>query len=108
MGLADTTTSMKSKAGIIPSPMSAGPNNGTCRRFSNWWLIAKCSSPLITHRFPIDQAQSAYALMMEGKAPYIAMVITYPSDHARTLPRTITMGKGTGWSSRHDGHYRRG
>lgn len=50
--------------------------------------------PLITHRFPIDQAQSAYALMMEGKAPYIAMVITYPSDHARTLPRTITMGKG--------------
>lgn len=50
--------------------------------------------PLITHRFPIEQAESAYALMMEGKAPYIAMVITYPSDRARSLPRTITMGNG--------------
>ena len=25
--------------------------------------------PLITHRFPIEQAESAYALMMEGKSP---------------------------------------
>ncbi|MBA5875062.1 MAG: zinc-binding dehydrogenase, partial [Nitrospira sp. CR1.2] len=50
--------------------------------------------PLITHRFPIEQAESAYALMMEGKQPYIAMVITYPSDRTRSLPRTITMGKG--------------
>ena len=48
--------------------------------------------PLITHRFPIEQAESAYALMMEGQAPYIAMVITYPSDRARTLPRTIPIG----------------
>lgn len=50
--------------------------------------------PLITHRFPIEQAESAYSLMMEGKAPYIAMVITYPSDRARSLPRTIAVGKG--------------
>ena len=26
-------------------------------------------NPLITHRFPIEQAESAYALMMEGKSP---------------------------------------
>lgn len=50
--------------------------------------------PLITHRFPIEQAESAYALMMEGKQPYIAMVITYPSDRARSLPRIIPVGKG--------------
>ncbi len=48
--------------------------------------------PLITHRFAIEQAESAYALMMEGSTPYIAMVITYPSDRARALPRTITVG----------------
>lgn len=50
--------------------------------------------PLITHRFPIDQAESAYAMMMEGAEPYIAMVITYPSDRARLLSRTITVGQG--------------
>ncbi|MGC3973875.1 MAG: bi-domain-containing oxidoreductase [Nitrospira sp.] len=50
--------------------------------------------PLITHRFPIEQAGSAYAMMMEGKAPYIAMVITYSSDRARPLPRIITTGTG--------------
>jgi predicted dehydrogenase len=48
--------------------------------------------PLITHRFPIEQAESAYALMMEGSTPYIAMVITYPSDRAHPLPRTIAVG----------------
>ncbi|MCS6287496.1 MAG: bi-domain-containing oxidoreductase [Nitrospira sp.] len=48
--------------------------------------------PLITHRFPIEQSESAYALMMEGAAPYVAMVITYPSDHARLIPRTIAVG----------------
>ncbi len=48
--------------------------------------------PLITHRFPIERAESAYALMMEGSTPYIAMVITYPSDRAHPLPRTIVVG----------------
>lgn len=48
--------------------------------------------PLITHRFPIEQAESAYTLMMEGSTPYIAMVITYPSDRVRPLPRTIAVG----------------
>ena len=47
---------------------------------------------LITHRFPIEEAESAYTLMMEGSVPYIAMVITYPSDHTRPLPRTILVG----------------
>lgn len=50
--------------------------------------------PLITHRFPIEQAESAYSMMMEGTSPYIAMVITYPSDPARSLPRAITVATG--------------
>lgn len=50
--------------------------------------------PLITHRFPIEQAESAYALMMEGATPYIAMVITYPSDRTRNLPRRVEVGAG--------------
>jgi predicted dehydrogenase len=48
--------------------------------------------PLITHRFPIEQAEDAYALMMEGTAPYLGMVITYPSEPARMLPRAIPVG----------------
>lgn len=45
--------------------------------------------PLITHRFSIEQAEAAYSLMMDGTTPYMGMVITYPSDRATPLPRTI-------------------
>jgi predicted dehydrogenase/threonine dehydrogenase-like Zn-dependent dehydrogenase len=33
--------------------------------------------PLITHRFPIEEAIKAYELMASGKEPYIAMLLTY-------------------------------
>lgn len=45
--------------------------------------------PLITHRFPIEQAEAAYSLIMEGATPYMGLVITYPSDRTRPLSRTI-------------------
>ena len=45
--------------------------------------------PLITHRFPIERAEEAYAIMMEGAVPYMGMLITYPQDTSRELPRTI-------------------
>ena len=48
--------------------------------------------PLITHRYPIEQAEAAYALMMDGTTPYMGMVITYPSDRTRPMPRTISVG----------------
>jgi predicted dehydrogenase len=48
--------------------------------------------PLITHRFPIENATDAYALMMEGSVPYLGIVITYPSEPARILPSTIPVG----------------
>ncbi|ULA68964.1 MAG: Oxidoreductase [Nitrospira sp.] len=50
--------------------------------------------PLITHRYPIEQAEAAYALMMDGTTPYMGMVITYPSDRTRLMPRTISVGPG--------------
>jgi len=33
---------------------------------------------LITHRFPFDRALEAYKLILEGKEPYIGVLLTYP------------------------------
>lgn len=54
-------------------------------------------APLITHRFPISQAEKAYALIGEGSSdPYLGIVVTYPElaslsrriDHpVASLPR---------------------
>ncbi|MGY4706891.1 bi-domain-containing oxidoreductase [Candidatus Bipolaricaulota sp. J31] len=33
---------------------------------------------LVTHRFPIERATEAYELILEGKEPYIGVLITYP------------------------------
>ncbi len=44
---------------------------------------------LVTHRFPIAEAQRAYALM-EGSEPYLAILLTYPGDEAaRPLQQRI-------------------
>ena len=43
---------------------------------------------LVTHRFEIGEAEAAYALM-ESAAPYLAILLTYPNDGARTAERTI-------------------
>jgi predicted dehydrogenase/threonine dehydrogenase-like Zn-dependent dehydrogenase len=40
--------------------------------------------PLITHRFPIQEAIKAYEVMASGKEPYIAMLLTY--DTASEMP----------------------
>jgi predicted dehydrogenase/threonine dehydrogenase-like Zn-dependent dehydrogenase len=34
--------------------------------------------PLITHRFPIDQAPDAYTRLSDGKEPFMGVVLTYP------------------------------
>ncbi len=33
---------------------------------------------LITHRFPVEEAVKAYELILEGKEPYIGVLLTYP------------------------------
>jgi predicted dehydrogenase len=43
---------------------------------------------LITHRYPIDQAEQAYELMLENREPYLGIVISYPHA-AATIGRRI-------------------
>jgi predicted dehydrogenase/threonine dehydrogenase-like Zn-dependent dehydrogenase len=44
-------------------------------------------APLISHRFPIEQAEQAYALIDSGAQPYLGMVLQYP-EH---LPARATV-----------------
>lgn len=45
---------------------------------------------LVTHRFPIAEAEAAYA-MMDGDEPYLAILLTYPDDPA-PIARSISVG----------------
>ena len=46
-------------------------------------------APLISHRFPIDRAESAYELIESGAEPYLGIVLTYDRDPAERLNRKI-------------------
>ena len=46
---------------------------------------------LITHRFPLDRAQEAYRLILEGDEPHIGVVLTYP-DEASAGPVSRRVG----------------
>jgi len=47
--------------------------------------------PLITHRFDIEQAESVYKNMLEGKGgPYIGVILQYP-DKVEPLERIISL-----------------
>nr|WP_246781470.1 bi-domain-containing oxidoreductase [Rhodoblastus sphagnicola] len=43
---------------------------------------------LVTHRFPIGEAEKAYALL-ESAEPYLAVLLTYPEDAAAHMERSI-------------------
>jgi predicted dehydrogenase/threonine dehydrogenase-like Zn-dependent dehydrogenase len=43
---------------------------------------------LITHRFPIEKGEEAYQLMMEGREPYLGIVVTYPSAQGTPQKRS--------------------
>jgi polar amino acid transport system substrate-binding protein len=45
---------------------------------------------LVTHRFPIEQAEAAYKLM-DGDEPYLAILLTY-SDTPTPIERSIAVG----------------
>jgi threonine dehydrogenase-like Zn-dependent dehydrogenase len=46
--------------------------------------------PLISHRFSIDDALTAYSLL-EGKEPYLGIVLNYPATEG-DLPRQLSLG----------------
>jgi predicted dehydrogenase/threonine dehydrogenase-like Zn-dependent dehydrogenase len=48
-------------------------------------------SPLITHRFPITEAETAYQLIETGREPYVAIVLDYPAPDARPIDRRIEL-----------------
>lgn len=49
-------------------------------------------SRLVTHRFPIDRAEDAYALM-DGTEPYLAILLEYPADQAPTHSVSLSSAK---------------
>lgn len=55
---------------------------------------------LVTHRFPIAEAEKAYALM-DGDEPYLAILLTYP-DEAAAPARAVAMA-GTAAAAKGDG-----
>jgi polar amino acid transport system substrate-binding protein len=57
---------------------------------------------LVTHRFPIAQAEKAYAVM-ETSEPYLAILLTYPQDAAAQIERTIARQPAPAKSSRGEG-----
>jgi polar amino acid transport system substrate-binding protein len=69
---------------------------------------------LVTHRFPIAEAENAYALM-ESSEPYLAILLTYPLDAAARMerriaaaPRSAKATRGAGISFIGFGNYAKG
>ena len=52
--------------------------------------------PLITHKFPIERAQSAYELITgKGGEPFLGVLITYPNDSQETRRLELVAKSGT-------------
>jgi predicted dehydrogenase/threonine dehydrogenase-like Zn-dependent dehydrogenase len=47
--------------------------------------------PLITHRFPFDEAPAAYELLATGSQPYLGILIEYRHDAPRAQRRTLEL-----------------
>ncbi|MCG3110231.1 MAG: bi-domain-containing oxidoreductase [Candidatus Manganitrophus sp. SB1] len=50
---------------------------------------------LITHRYPIQEAEQAYRLMMEGGAPYLGIMLSYPGQEKAKPNRVVHLRKGS-------------
>lgn len=48
-------------------------------------------SPLISHRFPIEQARTAYDIIEAGTEPYLGIVLTYDAADSQRLRRRIEL-----------------
>lgn len=49
-------------------------------------------SPLISHRFPIEQAEDAYHLIETGTEPFLGVLLTYPAAGSLAPARRIALG----------------
>jgi predicted dehydrogenase/threonine dehydrogenase-like Zn-dependent dehydrogenase len=48
-------------------------------------------APLITHRFPIAEADRAYQLIETGSEPYLGIALEYPAAETRSVERRIEL-----------------
>lgn len=48
-------------------------------------------APLISHRFPIEQAEQAYAMIEAGSEPFLGVVLKYPPVEPEKLQRRIEL-----------------
>ena len=48
-------------------------------------------APLITHRFDIEEAETAYELIDGGNEPYLGIVLNYPNAITEAKPNTIDL-----------------
>jgi predicted dehydrogenase/threonine dehydrogenase-like Zn-dependent dehydrogenase len=48
-------------------------------------------APLISHRFPIAEAEAAYRLIETGSEPYLGVALEYPPAEARPVERRIEL-----------------
>lgn len=48
-------------------------------------------APLISHRFPIEQAEDAYRLIERGDQPYLGIVLTYPEASTAAVQRRVAI-----------------
>ncbi|MHB1421810.1 MAG: bi-domain-containing oxidoreductase [Gemmataceae bacterium] len=48
-------------------------------------------APLISHRFPIAEAETAYRLIETGSEPYLGIVLEYPPAETRPMERRIEL-----------------
>ncbi|MBI3802949.1 MAG: bi-domain-containing oxidoreductase [Nitrospirae bacterium] len=46
---------------------------------------------LVTHRYPIQEAEQAYQMMMENREPYLGILVVYPPEERRPQDRTIQL-----------------
>ncbi len=67
--------------------------------------------PLITQRFPIEQAAEAYEIITgKQKAPFLGVLLTYPQEAAESPVQRITFpraARGTSHVTRHTSHVAR-
>lgn len=57
---------------------------------------------LVTHRFPIAEAEKAYALMETGE-PYLAILLTYPEASEARIARSISRAPASAAPNRGEG-----
>ena len=51
-------------------------------------------APLISHRYPVEEAEQAYALISGGDEPYLGVVLSYPETDPEQPRRSIVLGVG--------------